>query len=130
MCLEHQLDLTRIHVESASDDQLLQPAADGERAVVADLAHVAGAEEAVCGERLLRRVLVAPVALEDLAALELYLPRLAELHLDARERIADAARLAWAVVRIRDDDAALRDAVALDWRLPEQLCTPLEQRRG
>ena len=129
MRLQHELDLTRVHVESASDDQLLQPAADGERAVVAELAHVAGAEEAVTGERLLGRLGVAPVTLEHLAAFEQHLTRLAELHLDARERIADAARLARPVIWIRDHDAALGDAVALDWRLAEQLRASLEQRR-
>src|SRR5207244_6364810 len=64
MRLQHELDLPRVHVESASDDQLLQPAADGERAIVAKLAHVAGAEEAVTGERLVGRLGIAPVTLE------------------------------------------------------------------
>src|SRR6266700_2976233 len=121
MRLQHELDLTRINVESTRDDQLLQPAPDGERAVVADLTHVAGAQEAVGGERLLRRLRVAPVAVEHLAAFEQHLARLAELHLHARERVADSAGLARPVVRIRDHDAAFGDAVALDWRLPEQL---------
>src|SRR5207249_7883099 len=72
---------------------------------------------------------VAPVALEDLAAFEQHLARLAELHLDTRKGVADSAGLAWPVVRVRDHDAAFGDAVALDWRLAEQLRASLEQRR-
>ena len=46
------LDLARVHVVAAADDQLLRPSDDAEVAVGVELADVAGAEPAVGGERL------------------------------------------------------------------------------
>src|SRR5262249_54955689 len=51
MLLQPQLALARVDVEASGDDQLLDPAADGERAVLADLADIAALEEAVRRER-------------------------------------------------------------------------------
>src|SRR5207249_9790858 len=126
--LEHELDLPRIDVEAARDDQLLDPAPDRERAVIPDLADVTGAEETVGRERLFRRFGVAPVAPEHLAALEQHLVLLAELDLDAGKRVADASWLARPLVRVGDHDPALGDAVALHRWLPEQLRAALEER--
>ena len=117
MRFENELDLARVDVEAAGDDQLFDPPADRKRAVPADLAHVTGAEESIGCEGLVGGLWVAPVAGENLAALEEHLVELAELHLDTGKRIADAARLTRALVRIRHHDSALGDAVALDGRL-------------
>ena len=129
MLLQHQLHLARVDVEAARDDQLLEPAADGERAVLANLPHVGGLEKAVRGERFLGRIRISPVALEDLAALELHLVLLAQPHLDAGKRQSHAAGLARAIVRIRDHDAALGNAVALDRLLAQQTLAALEHCR-
>ena len=57
MVLEGGLDLARVDVEPARDDQLLAAAGDLEAAVAGvDPAEVAGAEPAVAGERLVRRL--------------------------------------------------------------------------
>ena len=119
MRLQDELHLARVDVEAAGDDQLLEPASNGERSVLADLPDVAGLEEAVRSEGLRRRVGVSPVAPEDLAPLEQHLVELAEPHLHAGKWIADPARLPRPVVGIRHDDSALGDAVALDRGLPQ-----------
>src|SRR5205807_2176141 len=126
---QDQLHLARVDVEAAGDDELLDPAADREGAVLPDLADVAGAEETVVGESLPGRLRVAPVAPEDLAAFEQDLVELTELHLDAWKRKTDAARLARAVVGIGYHDAALGDAVSLDRWLAQQSGAALEKRR-
>src|ERR1041384_3486962 len=121
MLLQDELDLARVHVEASGDDQRLDPAADGEGAVFTDLAHVASLEETVLCERLLGRRRVAPVPAQHLATLQLHLPRLPELDLDAWKRIADPPGLARPVVGVGDPAAALGDAVSLDRLLGEQL---------
>src|SRR4051794_18723972 len=66
MVLERRLDLARIDVEPAADDELLRAPGDLEAAVpVVDPAEVAGAKPAVAGQRLGRRVGAVPVAVED-----------------------------------------------------------------
>src|SRR5215831_3311168 len=127
--LEHELDLARIHIEAARDDQLFYPSSDRERAVIADLANVSGTEKSVVGERLPRRLGVAPVAAEYLPALQLHLIAFAKPHLDARERVTHASGLPRAVVRVGHDDATLGDAVTLYRRLAKQFCAALEERR-
>src|SRR5205823_1510163 len=97
MSLEHQLDLARVDVVAARDDQLLEPAADGQAAVLPQLSHVAGPHPAV-DEYLRRRLLVAPVAAEDLAALEQDFVLPAQANLDPGQGMADTARLSWSVV--------------------------------
>src|SRR6267378_6877972 len=96
---------------------------------LSDLAHVARAEEAIEGEGLGRRLRVAPVALEDLAALEQDLVLLAEPDLDSRKGVAHSAGLARTVVGVGDHDAALGDAVSLDRWLAQQFRASLKQRR-
>src|SRR5205823_12862649 len=93
MRLQHELHLTGIDVEAARDDQLLDPAANGQGAVVADLTDVARAKKAVRCERLGRRLRVAPVTGEDLATFEQDLVELAQPHFDSRKGMAHAPRL-------------------------------------
>src|SRR2546430_1444842 len=120
MLLEHELHLTRIDVETARDDQLLDPAADGQAPRLVDLADVACAEPSVVGESFRSGLRVAPVAGENLATLEPDLVLLAELDFDAREWKPDAAGTARSEVRVGHNDPALSDAVTLDRRLAEQ----------
>src|SRR6202171_5426940 len=128
--LEDDLHLSRVDVEAARDDQLLETAADGEGAVFADLPHVAGHVETVGGECFLRRRFVAPVALENLAALDQDLVLVSDPPLHTRKWNANASRLPGPVVRIGDHDPTFGDAVALDWWLTQQPLAPLEERRG
>src|SRR5207248_5615456 len=65
MRFENELDLARVDVEAAGDDQLFDPPADRKRAVPADLAHVTGAEESIGCEGLVGGLWVAPVAGEN-----------------------------------------------------------------
>ena len=51
--VEHLLDLARVDVVAAADDQVLLAVDDEEVAVLVHLGHVAGAEPAVVGDRLL-----------------------------------------------------------------------------
>ena len=65
--VQHGLDLGRVDVLAAGDDQLLQPAADPVVALVVALGDVAGQQPAVA-ERGRGRLVVAPVAGEDVRA--------------------------------------------------------------
>ena len=62
------LDLGRVDVVAAADDQVLAAADDRDVAAVVDLADVAGLEPAVGGELLARLLGHAPVAREDVRA--------------------------------------------------------------
>ena len=55
MAEQHRLDLGRHHVLAAADDQLALAAGDEEKALVVDLAEVAGAQAAVVAEATRRR---------------------------------------------------------------------------
>src|SRR3954454_5177787 len=69
MVLERRLDLARVDVQPAADDELLAAAGDLEAAVLlVHAAEVAGAKPGVAGERLGCGVRPAPVAVEDLRA--------------------------------------------------------------
>src|SRR5207247_560004 len=118
MLLEHHLYLARVDVVSAGDDQLFDPSSDGEASIGGDLADVAGAKPAV-DEDVGRRRGIAPVALEDLAALQLNFILFAEPHLHARQGIADPAGLTRPVIGVGDDDPAFRDPIAFEYRLPQ-----------
>src|SRR3954449_2358715 len=113
--LQGRLDLARVDVEPAADDELLRAPGDLEAAVpVVDPAEVPGAEPAVVRERVGRRVGPVPVAVEDLRAADEDLAVLAvEPDLDPRQRPADAAGAARAVVEVRDVQPRLGAAVAL-----------------
>src|SRR3954453_23601015 len=131
MVLERRLDLPGINVEPAADDELLRAPGDLEAAVpVVDPAEVAGAEPAVAGQRLRRRLGPVPVAVEDLRAADEDLAVLAvEPDLDPRQRPPDATRDARAVVEVRDVEPRLGAAVALARGLAEPRLDPLRQRR-
>src|SRR5205085_4733249 len=65
------LDLRRVDVVAAADDQVLAAADDGDVAALVHLADVAGAEPAVVGELLPGLLRHAPVALEHIGAFHL-----------------------------------------------------------
>src|SRR2546421_193511 len=112
MLLENHFDLAGIDVVPAGDDQLLDPSPNGEASVVRDLTDVARPKPAV-DKDVRRRRGIPPVALEDLAALELDFILFAEPHLHAGQGVADPAGLTRSVVGIGDDDSALGDPIAL-----------------
>src|SRR3712207_5380400 len=68
--VEDLLDLARVDVVAAADDHLLLAVDDEEVAVLVDLAHVARPEPAVVVEDLFGGVLLVPVALHDVVALD------------------------------------------------------------
>src|SRR3954462_13629221 len=67
--VEDLLDLARVDVVAAADDQLLLAVDDEEVAVLVDLAHVAGVEPAV-DDPLVGFLGLVPVALHDVVALD------------------------------------------------------------
>src|SRR5918997_5477275 len=111
--VEDLLDLARVDVVAAADDQLLLADHDEEVAVLVDLGHVARVEPAVVHD-LVRGVLAVPVALHDVVALYDDLADLAlrdivavvvdDLHLDALDRGADGADLALLVGMVEGGD--------------------------
>src|SRR5205814_8101816 len=103
------------------------PSPHGETPVGGDLADIAGPKPAV-DKDVCRRRRIPPVALEDLAALQLDLILVAEPHLHAGQRIADPARLTRSVVGVGDDDPAFGDPIALEHPLPQVAFPALEQR--
>src|SRR6185312_1428237 len=82
-------------------------------ALVVQLAEVAGLEEAVLGEDLLRGSLVVPVAAEDLPALDLNLAVLGDADRGAGQRRADRSGLRVRVWVNRHRRRGLGKAVAL-----------------
>src|SRR6185437_638820 len=80
--VEHLLDLARVDVVAAADDQLLLAVHDVEVAVLIDAAHVAGVQPAV-DDRLGRRLRPLPVALHHVVAADDDLAHLALGHLVA-----------------------------------------------
>ncbi len=72
---QHVLDLARVHVEAARDDELLGSPDDAEVAVVIELADVAAAEPSVGVERVAGRVVPVPVAGEHVRSAEQDLAR-------------------------------------------------------
>jgi hypothetical protein len=97
------LDLPRVDVVAAADDQVLLAVDDGEVAVLVDPADVAGAEPPV-GDRLGRLLGAPPVALHQVVAADRDLADLAlgnlgalvvdDPHLHPPDRRADRTRLA------------------------------------
>ena len=81
------LDLGRIHVVAATDDQVLAASDDGHIAIRVDAADVAGLEEAVGGEFLAGLLRHVPVALEHVGPAHL---DAADLALRARPRPASS----------------------------------------
>ena len=77
MLVEHLLDLARIDVVAAADDQVLLAVDDEEVAVLVDPCHVARDEPAVVGDRLGGRVGPLPVAVHHVVPTDLDLADLA-----------------------------------------------------
>ena len=77
-----------IDVEAAADDQVLAAAQDMDIAARVDHAEIAGDEEAIGAELGLRLLRIAPIALEDVGALDLDHAGLAQRKLGAALRIA------------------------------------------
>jgi hypothetical protein len=113
MLVEHLLDLARVDVEAAAQDHLLLAVDDEEVAVLVDPRHVARVEPAVL-DRLGGRIVLAPVALHhvraldgdlaDLALVDLLAVLVDDLHLHALDRRADRADLALAVGVVEGGD--------------------------
>src|SRR5690606_1633093 len=123
------LHLLRIDVEAAGDDQVLAAADDVDVAVGVDHAQVAGDEVAVGAELGGGLLGLAPVAGEDVGAPALDHADLARRRLaagggigdaqsDARQRVADRAGPALAVVGVGGVHPRLGHAVALQDRRP------------
>ena len=132
MARERVLDLARVHVVAAGDDQLLARPDDAQVAVAVELAEVAGAEPAVGGEGLGVGVGPLPVAAEHVRAPQQHLDSspLGQAQLDAGQREADRARPALAVVGVGDEHArsrSCRSARATRWPVPS--ASARQQRR-
>ena len=141
MLVEHLLDLARVDVVAAPDDQVLLAIHDEEVPVLVDLGHVAGAEPAGLVDRVRRRLRALPVALHDVVAADHDLAHLAlrdllavlvpDLHLDALDRRADRSRLALAAgVVERRDRGGLRQPVSLEDDAAELLLEAADQLHG
>ena len=65
------LDFGGVDVVAAADDQILAAPHDGDVALRVDLAHIAGFEKSIGGELFLCFFRHAPVALENIGALDL-----------------------------------------------------------
>mgnify|MGYP000942391913 CR=1 FL=1 len=127
---EHPLDLARVDVDAAADDQVARAASEGQVAALVELAEVAGAEPAVAQHlgRLLgpapvagHRLLAAHAHLADLPAGELGAVLAADAQLDADQRppagaqplVADAGDVV-ARQQAGQPRAGLAGAVALE----------------
>ena len=107
MLVEDLLDLARVHVVAAADDQVLLAIDDEEVPVLVGLGDVAGLEPPLAVDRLGRRVRSVPVALHhvvsadhdlaDLAGRHVVAVVIDDLHLDALDRRTDRTRLALVV---------------------------------
>src|SRR5438034_4391557 len=123
--VEHRLDLRRPYLVARRIDHALQPVGDEEVALVVVIAEVAGAEEilaVVLDERFARRLLLAPVAFEQLRPVDDDLAHLANAEFGARLRIDDAR------IGIEDRDAAalaLRPVRRVDVRRRHGLAQPI-----
>jgi hypothetical protein len=141
--VEDLLDLTRVDVVAAADDQVLLAVDDEEVAVGVLAGQVAGAEPPV-GDRLPGRLLAGPVALHQTVAPDRDLADLAgrdvaavepdQPQLDALDGGADRAGLAVAVGMVeRGHRGGLRQAVALQDDAAEgglEAAQHLDRQRG
>ena len=125
LLVQQELDLLWIDVVAAGDDEVLGAADDGDVAVGALRGEVAGDEEAVRAEFLRSLFRHVPVALEDVAALDLDDAHLAGRHRPSRlgvrdaqvhagQRQADGAGAALAVIRVGRVHVGFGHAVALE----------------
>src|SRR5579872_7486103 len=136
MLVEHLLDLARVDVVAAADDQVLLAVHDVEVAVLVDPGQVAGVEPAVA-DRLGGGLGPLPVALHDVRPADDDLAHLAlgllavlvvhDPHPDVPDGGADRAGLLLAAgVVERGDRRGLGQAVALQHRDPERLLEPAQ----
>jgi hypothetical protein len=106
MRLQHFLDLARIDVGAAADDQILRPILERQESVAVLRAEIAGVQPAA-GERIRRSLGVAPIALHhrrpahqyfaDGAGDERRIPRAADPDFDARLRDPDRCNPAFVI---------------------------------
>ena len=102
MGIEHRLDLRRPYLEAGGVNHALEAIGDEEVALVVVIAEVAGAKEALAvmlDERLARRLVLAPVAFENLRPVHDDLAHLADAELGARFQVDNPG------VRIEERDA-------------------------
>src|SRR6478752_2943784 len=139
--VEDFLDLARVHVEPAADDQLLHPVHDEEIAVLVDPADIATAEPAVRRDRRGRRIRQIPVALHDVVTADLDLAtfagrhfvsvRVDNAHLDTLDGGADRAGLLFAIGVVEGRDRrGLRQSVAFQDRASERLREIVDHLNG
>src|ERR1035437_5734072 len=123
MHVDDLLDLARVDVEAAADDQLLLAIDDEEEAFVVDVADVTAVEPAVL-DRLGGGLRLVPVAVHDVVALDHDLAALAlrdllvvlveDLDVDSPDRLADGADLLAGLQLVEGGGGAgLGEAVAL-----------------
>ena len=113
---EHVLDVARVDVEPAADDEVLLAVDDAEVPVAVDRADVAGGEPPVVDVRCRRplRWRPSPVAAHDVRAADEDLAVVGEADLDAREGLADRAAAGRVQGAAADDPAGLRAAVPFE----------------
>ena len=133
------LDLAGVDVEPGDDDDVLRSLDEAQPAVRIRDADVAGAQPTIFGEHARRRVVVLPVAREDVRAAHLHLAGIPfehvvlvgidEPHLDTRQRWPDRPdpRLRRHCAR-RHDGRSLREAITLVHPHPEPLSHPRRDR--
>src|SRR6478736_7932299 len=140
MGVEDVLDLLRVDVLPAPDDQVLDPVDQGEVAVVVEPADVAGVQPSAA-QRLGRLLPPAEVAAHDVRAADDHLAglpgrqqRVGPVHhtdVDAGQRPAHATRLAEAVQRVGGAaDRAFRQPVAFHDGYAEPLLELADQLAG
>src|ERR1700709_525228 len=141
--VEHLLDLARVDVVAAADDQVLLAIYDVEVALLVALRHVPRVEPAAA-HRLRGGVGALPVALHDVVAADhdladfalgdLVVVLVEDLHLYPFERGADRPRLALAIGGgAGGEPRGLREAIALEHDRPEGLLEAaqhLDRHRG
>ncbi len=127
MAVKDLLDLPRVDVVAAADDQVLGPVDDEVEAVLVAVTEVAGVQPAAA-QGSLGRLRLASVALHDVVAADQDLADVvptrrqrlvalaADAHLHAPDRLADRQRPAIAGPVERRRAAGLRQAVALEYR--------------
>ena len=121
--VDQALDLFRIDVEAAGDDQVLFTTDDGDIAVGVDHRHVAGDEPAVRAQLFRRFLGHLPIALEHVRPAHLQHADLTRRHLfafvhhprlDPRQGKADGAGAALAVIGVRGAHVGFGHAVAFE----------------
>src|SRR3954451_17699311 len=119
MRVQRLLDLARVDVVAAADDQLLLAVDEEQIALFVEAADIAGRQPAVGVDRVARRFVIVPVAGDhgrpaELDLADAVLVRAGDPQFGPAERHPDRARLARLPEGVsRRDPAELREAVAL-----------------